>query len=79
MDNTEKLQNVFRKVFDNNDLIIHSDTTAKDIKMWDSLTHLELIASVEEAFNISFTFNEVMQFNKVGDMLDLIAKKLQGK
>jgi acyl carrier protein len=75
MDNTVKLQEVFRKVFGNNDLIIHPETTARDIRMWDSLTHLELIASVEEAFNISFTFNEVMQFNKVGDMLELIGKK----
>jgi len=44
--------------------------------MCDSLTHLELIVSVENEFNIKFSFNEVMQFNNVGDMLKIIVKKV---
>lgn len=77
MDSAEKLQKVFRKVFQNNELVISAGTSAKDIKMWDSLTHLELIAAVEEEFNIKFTFNEVMQFDNAGDMLNAIEKKNQ--
>ena len=71
---TEQLQKVFRKVFMDEKLTIGPGTTAKDIKMWDSLTHLELIAAVEEEFGIKFTFSEVMQFNNVGDMMDVIRK-----
>ncbi len=71
----ERLQNVFRLVFQDTNLIIHSSTTANDIKMWDSLTHVELIAAVESEFNIVFSFNEVMQFNTVGDMLNVIETK----
>jgi acyl carrier protein len=75
----DNLQEIFRAVFDKKDLVISADTSAKDIKSWDSLTHLELIASVEEAFNIKFSFSEVMQFNTVGDMINAIEKNTSNK
>ena len=71
----EQLQEIFRKVFGNPHLIITPSTSAKDIKLWDSLMHIELIAAVEEAFSINFSFNEVMEFNNVDDLLRVIEKK----
>lgn len=70
----EQLQKVFRSVFRDEQLIINDNTTAKDIKMWDSLTHLELIVSIEKEFGIQFSFTEVMQFDRVGDILRAIEK-----
>jgi acyl carrier protein len=70
----EQLQKVFREVFNDSHLIIAAFTTAKDIKMWDSLTHLELIVCVENEFEIQFSFTEVMQFDSVGDMISAIEK-----
>ena len=75
----DKLQDVFRKVFGKNDLLISASTSAKDIKSWDSLTHLELIAAAEEAFDLKFSFAEVMEFNSVGDMIQAIEKKTGNK
>jgi acyl carrier protein len=75
----DNLQEIFRAVFDKKDLVISADTSPKDIKSWDSLTHLELIASVEEAFNIKFSFSEVMHFNTVGDMINAIEKNTSNK
>ena len=76
MDNEikNKLQEVFRKVFEDPQLFITENTTADNITMWDSLTHMELIAEVENAFAIQFTLNEVMDFNTVGDMVKAIEK-----
>lgn len=71
----EQLQNVFRVVFQNDTLIIQGSTSAKDIKMWDSLMHLELIAAVESEFKVEFSFNEVMSFKDVGDMMKAIENK----
>ena len=75
METADRLQQVFRKVFADERLNIGPATSAKDIRMWDSLTHLELIAAVEAEFGIRFSFGEVMQFNNVGDMLRLIAQR----
>lgn len=72
----EKLQQVFRKVFGDDKLVISEKTSAKDIKMWDSLSHLELIADVEKAFHIRFSFTEVIEFNTVGDMMNAIREKI---
>ncbi len=68
----EKLQQVFRKVFEDDNLIITQSTSASHIKMWDSLTHLQLIAEIEAEFKVKFTFDQVMMFNSVADILKLI-------
>ena len=77
MDRQDQLQQVFRKVFQRDDLIISGATTAKDIRGWDSLTHLELISSIEEEYHIQFSFDEVMGFNSVRDLLSALENKLR--
>ena len=70
-----QLQELFRKVFENPLLQIQLTTTANDIKAWDSLIHMTLISEIETYFSIQFTFEEVSNFNTVGDMLHVIALK----
>ncbi len=71
-----ELQEVFRKVFENNSIAITEQTTANDIKGWDSLTHMTLINEIEQYFKIELSFNEVNSFTTVGDMLRCIGSKL---
>ncbi len=68
----ERLQDIFRDVFDDDSLCIREDTTAKDIEDWDSLEHINLIASVERAFKMRFTVKEVSGMKHVGEMLDIL-------
>ena len=70
----QQLQEIFRKIFRDSKLIIEPKTTAADIPGWDSFTHIELITEVEKTFNTHFSFEEVMNLNCVGDMLQLIMK-----
>ena len=72
----ERMQQVFRTVFEDQRLVITPETAARDIKMWDSLTHLELIAAVENEFNVKFSFGEVRKGNNGADMLRLIETKI---
>ena len=76
--NHEKLVQVFRKVFKDDTITISPITTAADIDQWDSITHLDLITATEEAFNIEITGFDVMGLKNVGDLLDLIHRKLEG-
>ena len=73
----EQIQKVFRSIFQDEVLIIQATTSANDIKMWDSLIHIELIAAIEAEFNVEFSFNEVMVFNNVGDMIRSLETKLK--
>lgn len=68
----EKLTEVFRDVFDEEDIIISDGTTAADIEDWDSLSHITLLSSVEDEFGIKFDMKAVQGLKNVGAMVDLI-------
>lgn len=72
----EELNKVFLSVFKKETIVIKSETTADDIKEWNSLTHMQLIDAVEQHFNCAFSFNEVMSFRNVGDMVNAISIKI---
>ena len=72
----ETLNDVFKKVFDNEFLKISRETTADNVDGWDSMTHILLISTIEEKFSIEFSHKEVVRFKTVGDLLDSINLKL---
>lgn len=72
----KKVNEVFQDVFYDTSLEVNDETTAADIDEWDSLTHITLIAAIEDEFDIKFDMTEVVKFEKVGDMIDSIQKKL---
>lgn len=72
----EKLNTIFRQVFDDEEISITSETTADDIDGWDSLSHVKLIVTVESQFGIRFNQKELMTFKNVGDMFRSIQRLL---
>ena len=44
----ERLDDVFRDVFDDDTLEVDENTTADDIEDWDSIEHITLIGAVED-------------------------------
>lgn len=71
-----KLNEVFRDVFDDEDITVTAETTAADIEDWDSLEHINLIMAVESTFGVKFNMGEVTSMKNVGAMAELILKKL---
>lgn len=71
-----RLQQVFREVFDDEDIEISDETTARDIPGWDSLTHISLIVGVESEFGLRFNVGEVNGLKDVGELRRLIESKL---
>ncbi|MCE3037128.1 acyl carrier protein [Helicobacter sp. faydin-H20] len=72
----EKLQEIFRDVFDDENLEITPQTSASDIDEWDSLMHISLVSSIEKAFKIRFALGELQDLKNIGDMIALIEKKV---
>lgn len=50
----ERLDDVFRDVFDDDTLEVDENTTADDIEDWDSIEHITLIGAVEDEFKMRF-------------------------
>ena len=68
--------NIFRDIFDDDDLIIKNETSADDIDEWDSLNHINLVSVIEAECNIKFALGELEGLNNVGAMVDLMEKKI---
>lgn len=67
-----KLNDIFKELFEDDDIVVTDATTANDIEEWDSLMHLQLITMVEQTFNIRFSLGEINGFANVGAMCDCI-------
>lgn len=76
MDIIKELQEIFREIFDDDELVISNETTADDIDDWDSLTHMQLIVEIEKKYNIRFTTAEIKKAANVGEFVDIIQGKL---
>jgi len=72
-----KLNNVFQDVFDDPNIQIRDDMTAEDIDDWDSVAHITLILSVEEAFGVRLNAAEIGKLSNVGAMIELLARLLK--
>lgn len=69
----KRVSDIFRDIFDDEELQdVTDETTSADIEGWDSLTHISLIASIEDEFDIAFPMKEVVGFKNVGQMIDSI-------
>ncbi len=72
----QRLTNVFREFFDDDEIEIDAETTADDIDDWDSLNHITLMAAVEDEFGIRLSMGEVSGLDNVGALAEIIRKKI---
>ena len=82
MDNAvllSQLQEIFRDVLDQPDLVLTPDSNASNVEDWDSLSHINLVTSIEKQYKVSFALGELQELKNVGDMIALIQRKLAAK
>ena len=71
----DRLNHLFRDIFDDDDIAVTDTTVAADIDGWDSLAHITLILGVEREFHIKMTAAEVGSLKNVGQMIDVIVAR----
>lgn len=70
-----KVQEVFREVLEDEELIIKEDYNSEDIDDWDSLTHIMLVVEIEKTFNMRFLSSEISNWKDIGAMITAIESK----
>jgi acyl carrier protein len=71
-----ELTRIFREVFQDENLVIGSTTTAEDVNGWDSATHVNLLLAIEMELEVVFNTGEIDEMRTVGDLVDAIERKL---
>ena len=71
----QRLQNVFQEVFDDEDLEVTADTSAKTLPNWDSFAQVKLVVGLEEEFDVKFTTEEVATLSSVGELKRALQSK----
>ena len=72
-----QLTDIFRDVFDADDIVLTPSTTAADIDGWDSVGHLNLILAIESRLKLRFKTSEIDALHNVGELAGLIEYKLE--
>ena len=76
----QRVQEVFRDVFDDPAIVLRDEMTASDVDGWDSLTHINLIIALERRLGMKFATAEISRMKEpgqnVGSFLRLIAEKI---
>jgi len=55
---------------------ISLETTSRDVAMWDSMNHLNLVMAIEQEYRVRFTPDEIQRMLSVQAILDEIGKRL---
>lgn len=70
-----KLTEIFRQVFENENLVLEESMTPDDVDNWASLTHMQMANAVQEEFGITFSIMDQIKLMRVGDIISLIESK----
>jgi len=72
-----EVQEIFRDVLDQEELVIGPETTAEEVDDWDSLHHIQLVVAIEKHFKIKFTSTQIFTWKNVGDLCADVQKLLK--
>lgn len=67
---------ILSKVFGLKEEEIKDELTMQDIERWDSLTHMDLITSLETGLDIRFSMDEIMAMTDVKSIKTIVSQKV---
>lgn len=71
-----KIKTIMAKTLEVPEGDIEEDTAIGDIASWDSLNHLKIIAEIEQAFQIQFTPDVLMELEDFSDIVAAVQDRL---
>lgn len=75
MNNIEKYQSVFINIFNVKVNELNESFTFKDVFEWDSITHMSLIADLEDCFDVMFETEEILNFGSYLNGIKILESK----
>ena len=73
------LRQVFSDLFGRDDIELTPALTAADVKGWDSHRHIEILIAVQEHYGVKFTTRELDGIACLGDLVQAVKKRTEGR
>ncbi|GJQ32038.1 MAG: acyl carrier protein [Ignavibacteriaceae bacterium] len=73
---SERLKNTILKQLELEEYDIQDETKANTVPGWDSLSHANVILSIEKEYSIRLKHIEVLKCKNIGDLQKLVDSKL---
>ena len=73
-----KVQSIVTDLFQLERGTVTLTSSPKEIEQWDSVQHLNLVLALEQHFGVEFEPEEMEAIRTVGDIVALIARKVDG-
>lgn len=64
----KRLREIVAKVLLLQESEVNDEISRKDAEAWDSLAHLMLINEIEATFEVSFSDDDIVKINSIGDL-----------
>ena len=74
----DKVNKILRDVFRLKEEELNDGLTMEDVESWDSLTHMDLVTSLEEGFNIQLTMDDIMLMRDIKTIKSILKEKMVG-
>ena len=74
-----QVREIITEILDQPDLDIVAETSAVSVDGWDSFNQINIIVALEARFGIKFNTAEIEELHDVGELVDLVDRKLEAK
>jgi acyl carrier protein len=71
-----EIAQIIRDVVDQPHLQIGMQTTAENVKEWDSFNHINIVVAAEARFGVKFHTAEIEEMKNVSELVDLVWKRM---
>jgi acyl carrier protein len=72
---SERMKKVILAELQLDDFDLTDSMTAPQVPGWDSLSHVRILAAIEEEYNIKFRSLEVLRLKTIGQLQELVDRK----
>jgi acyl carrier protein len=74
MSNLDKYNEIFCEVFTVNQEALHDEFSKESVEKWDSVLQLSLVTHIEDAFDIMFEPEDIMDFTSYKKGKEILSK-----
>jgi acyl carrier protein len=67
-----ELQTILGEIFEVDGTTLDLQTVAEDVERWDSLNHLNIVATMEERYGVALSADEMASMLSIGAIVELL-------